>query len=303
MADRPPAFEPGRYGSVRPPRGGTGSSGTWVGPLPPSRDTEVVGRDAQSSIEDEPTFVASVDEERVAATRPNGTSSRPPQAPAPRAIVNVESVTIEPKDARAVLALDPDCERAASFRVLAQRVGRGREGKGAVLVASAEAGEGKSTCALNLALALAEPDRARVALLEANFRAPSLAKILGVAPRVCFGQQLALRRQQPWADWYLQQALIPSFHFACIHPETAPRGLVDAAPLGLAVRALLADGFAHVIVDGPSVLHQADANLAQEMVHGVVLAARARVSKGSLLRRAVDQLGVDRVIGAVLVDC
>src|SRR4051812_33115113 len=67
-------------------------------------------------------------------------------------------------DHRLILLRDPDSARAASFRVLRHRLEQ-RGNPRTIAVTSAEEGEGKTTCAANLAMALGECERARVLLV------------------------------------------------------------------------------------------------------------------------------------------
>src|SRR5262249_31102421 len=90
-------------------------------------------------------------------------------------------------DPRLVMVRAPDSPAAAAFRVLRHRLIE-RDGLRTVLVTSPRVGEGKTTCAVNLALALCEAGRARVLLLEANFRRPAIARMLGFRPPVCFSE-------------------------------------------------------------------------------------------------------------------
>lgn len=220
----------------------------------------------------------------------------------PREDVIVEKISTEAcTDPRLVMALDPDSERAAAFRVLAQRLGRLPRVR-SLCVTSAEPGEGKTTCAVNLALALSECARARVALLEANLRAPALATMLGFVPRVCFVQQMASHRAKPDEPWLLVEAFAPTLHVGAVRPDSPPGPLVDAIALALAVERILQAGYDYVIIDAPSVLQHADVNVVEEAVDAVLLAARAGSSRGRLVRKAVDQLGPEKVLGVVLVD-
>jgi Mrp family chromosome partitioning ATPase len=72
--------------------------------------------------------------------------------------------------------------------------------------------------------------------------------------------------------------------------------------LALAVERIHQSGYDYVVIDAPSVLHHADVNVVEEAVDAVLLAARAGSSRGRLVRRAVEQLGPEKVVGVVLVD-
>ena len=130
-----------------------------------------------------------------------GGSAHPGLTP-PEISLSQHHLPDEPPDRRLAMVIDPDSERAASFRVLRHHlleVGRPQ----VVVVSSPLAGDGKTTVALNLALALAECGRAKVLLCEANVRRPALANALKLVPPWCFAEQLAAHRHQPQLPWSL----------------------------------------------------------------------------------------------------
>src|SRR5689334_8303643 len=107
-----------------------------------------------------------------------------PVGPPPEIGLTQHHLPEEPPDPRLALVLDPDSERSAAFRVLRHHlleVGRPQ----VVVVSSPQPGDGKTTTALNLALALAECGRAKVLLVETNLRRPQLSQILKFTPPWC----------------------------------------------------------------------------------------------------------------------
>ena len=203
-------------------------------------------------------------------------------------------------DPRLTLVLDPDSERAAAFRVLRHHlleVGRPQ----VVIVSSPVAGDGKTTVALNLALALAECGRAKVLLAETHVRRPQLADIFKVNPPWCFAEQLAAHRHQPNLPWSLVE--IPSMwlHVAPISPKIEKSQLLDAPAFAIAMERLRLAGYEHIVIDAPSVLGSADVNLMADAADAVVFALRARRSNSRDLRKAIDQLGAAKIAGSVLV--
>jgi Mrp family chromosome partitioning ATPase len=206
-----------------------------------------------------------------------------------------------PTDARLVLVTEPDSERAASFRVLRHHLleaGRPQ----VVVVSSPKPLDGKTTCAANLALALAECGRARVLLVEAHVRRPQLAGVFRFVPPWCFAEQLAAHRHQPLLPWGFVDIPGLWLHVAAINPRTEQHQLLDAPAFAIAMERLRLAGYDHIVIDAPSVLGSADVNLIQDAADGVVLAVRARRSTARELRRAVDQLSPAKILGTVLLD-
>jgi Mrp family chromosome partitioning ATPase len=207
----------------------------------------------------------------------------------------------ERPDGRLTLVIDPDSDRAAQFRVLRHHlleVGRPQ----CVVVSSPNRGEGKTTAALNLALALAECGRARVLLAETHVHRPALAQILRFVPPWCFAEQLATHRGQPMMPWSLVD--IPSMwlHVAAINPRIDKSQLLDGPAFAIAMERLRAANYDHIIIDAPPVLGSADVNLLADAADTVLLAVSARKTTARDLRRAIDQLGASKVVGTVLME-
>ena len=205
-----------------------------------------------------------------------------------------------PPDPRLALVVDPDSERSAAFRVLRHHlleVGRPQ----CVVVSSPQAGEGKTTTALNLALALAECGRAKVLLVETNLRRPQLAEIFKLTPPWCFAEQLAAHRHQPMMPWSLIEIPQLWLHVGAINPRIEKTQLLDGPAFAIAMERLRLGGYDHIVIDAPPVLGSADVNLMTDAADAVVFAVRARRSNTRDLRRAVEQLGDPKFAGVVLV--
>jgi Mrp family chromosome partitioning ATPase len=206
-------------------------------------------------------------------------------------------------DPRLILLREPDSQRAASFRVMRHRL----EERGAprtIAVTSAEPGEGKTTCAANLAMALGECGRARVLLVEANLRSPALAALFGFLPPECFAQQLTRHRERPLDPWSVVEVYSPSLHVAAVKPgpENENRPLLDGIAFGIAMDMLKRSGYDYLVIDTPPVLGSADVNLIEDYADGVLLTAWSRQSSGRALRRAIDQLSPAKILGLTLLD-
>ena len=209
--------------------------------------------------------------------------------------------TDEKPDPRLVLMLDPDSERAASFRVLRHHLlelGRPQ----VIVVSSAQAGDGKTTTALNLALALAECGRAKVLLAEAHMRRPQLANIFKCIPPWCFAEQLAAHRHQPMLPWSFVEIPQVWLHVAPVSPRIEKTQLLDGPALSIAMERLRLAGYDHIVIDAPSVLGSADVNLMADAADAVLLSVRARRSTSRDLRKAIDQIGARKVVGTVIVE-
>lgn len=203
-------------------------------------------------------------------------------------------------DPRLALLIDPDSERSAAFRVLRHHLLECGQPQ-VVLVSSPQSGDGKTTTAVNLALALAECGRARVLLIETHVRRPQLTAVFQFVPPWCFAEQLAMHRHQPTMPWSLIDIPQLYLHVAAINPRTDQTQLLDGPAFAIAIERLRLAGYDHIVVDAPPVLGSADVNLMTDAADSVVFALRARRSNTRDLRRAIEQLGTSKVAGTVLL--
>jgi Mrp family chromosome partitioning ATPase len=210
------------------------------------------------------------------------------------------------------MVIDPDSERSAAFRVLRhhllelalqpdEKTGLPRIRTQCVVVSSPQPGDGKTTTALNLALALAECGRAKVLLVETNLRRPQLGEIFKLTPPWCFAEQLAAHRHQPMMPWSLIEIPQLWLHVGAINPRIQKTQLLDGPAFAIAMERLRLGGYDHIVIDAPPVLGSADVNLMTDAADAVVFAVRSRRSTTRDLRRAVEQLGDPKFAGVVLV--
>jgi Mrp family chromosome partitioning ATPase len=228
-----------------------------------------------------------------------GPTHKPIGAP-PQIDLTQHHLPDEPPDPRLAMIIDPDSDRAASFRVLRHHLlelGRPQ----VIIVTSPQKGDGKTTTAVNLALALAECGRAKTLLVETHVRRPQLTNVFKFVPPWCFSEQLAAHRHQPAMPWSLVDIPQLWLHVAAINPRVEQTQLLDGPAFAIAMERLRVAGYDHIVVDAPPVLGSADVNLMADASDSVVFALRARRSTIRDLRRAVDQLGGHKIAGTVLL--
>ena len=215
-------------------------------------------------------------------------STKPPGARAPVRIV----------DPRLVLLAEPDSERAASFRLLRDNLVA--KGLPRVLaVSSAATDDGKTTCAINLALALAEQSPARILLLDGNFFVPSLGGIFFVDEYTPTPAGLDLPGVAP----YKLAELTPSLHVAAIalrRGGVAPR--FDKQGFDILLDRLCRIGYDHIIVDAPAIEGSPMVSQLLGGVDGVLLAVRSGRTTTRALRRAIDAIPGRKALGVALMD-
>jgi capsular exopolysaccharide synthesis family protein len=165
-----------------------------------------------------------------------------------------------------------------------------------LMVTSSIAGEGKTTLATELALALAEIG-ARTLLVECDMRRPTFGSIFGI------GEERGL-------SLFLSGHVGPT---PAIHPtENGNLFVVSAGPPVPNPPALLnseklqsfissmTSSYAFIVLDAPPALAVADARVLAPMAEGVILTARAGLASKKGIRRACAALRHTNVLGVVL---
>jgi Mrp family chromosome partitioning ATPase len=240
-----------------------------------------------------------------------------------RGICFVRFVPRPPFDPRLAFA-DQEATRPASFRLLRQRL-IDRGDARTILCTSAHHGEGKTTLAVNLALAFSELGRHRVLLLEASFRRVAIASLFGFDIPSGFRSQIFRHRHNRDEPWIMIQVGPPPLYImaaelnGCIKcGVSAPAEARFCGRCGGAVTGpgtafgdwagftaaldRFRQAFDYVIIDGPSVLTGGDVNLMQDTADAVVFAARKGQSDERSLRRAIDQIAPAPLAGVTMFE-
>jgi len=166
------------------------------------------------------------------------------------------------------------------------------------VVTSASAGEGKSTSAVGLALAVAQSG-ARVVLVDGDLRSPTVAGRLGLEGGVGLVDVLAGRLSLQDA---LQESVHPSLRVLCAGPVPPDPGALLGSRRMRDLLDRLRGDFDVVVVDAPPVLPVPDALAMAALVDGVLLVARSGRTRSHELLTVVDQLATarGRVLGVLL---
>lgn len=176
-----------------------------------------------------------------------------------------------------------------------------RPGSGAlVVVTSAVEGEGRTTCAINLALSLALEVDTSVMLVEADVRRPQVLERLGVAGGLGLTDLLA----DP--ELPLARALLPtSVPGLSLLPAGTPDARSHELFAGPGMRRLVSQLIGHrpdrvVIVDAPALLRSADAGALAALATQVVVVVAAQRTPRPLVQQAFATLEGDPPVVALL---
>jgi capsular exopolysaccharide synthesis family protein len=163
-------------------------------------------------------------------------------------------------------------------------------------VTSSQAGEGKSTTALALAKALASVG-ARVLIIDADMRNPSLHKALGLQSGRGLSDVLTGKAE-------LMEVAQTADGISAIPAGPLPPNPAELLASGALEEALRVAGenFDHVVLDGPPVLGLADAPLIARATEGTVFVVESGRTRSTQARQAIERLIRVRahLLGAVL---
>jgi receptor protein-tyrosine kinase len=231
-------------------------------------------------------------------------ASAPSRPPAPES-ASSEAVEIPPGlsagwAARTALA-QPHGPAAEHFRHFALRLSRLLEARGGRSVAATSAlrGEGKTTVACNLALALATlGEGRRIALVDLDLRRPRVASALGVGARV--GIESVLAGEAALDEARLATQLPALDLFLAKRASHAAHGLFGGAAAD--ALAALAERYDLVLVDTPPVLLVPDVGLLLPHVSAYFTVVRLGVTRRAALARALEELPEASRLGAFVND-
>ncbi len=183
---------------------------------------------------------------------------------------------------------DPLSAFAEGYKSLRTVILAGGAKKRKLLVTSSLPGEGKTSTAVNLALALAQAEK-RVLLIDADLRKPRIHDIFRLNNRLGLSRLLATANAQEIAA-----SLQPG---PCAHLTVLTAGPIPPNPSELLqsnrmkeLLQMLAERFDYVICDSPPILAVEDSRILSSLFHGLLLVARAHQTSFEEAGRSLKQL-------------
>jgi capsular exopolysaccharide synthesis family protein len=200
-----------------------------------------------------------------------------------------------------VVADNPEGAEAEQFRAARNNLISLLETPFALAVTSAVKGEGKTLVSVNLGVALAEADKGKVLIIDANLRSPGLAKLLGV-------------REVPGLSDVIMASMDPmdavlKTRFKCLDvmpagsPADNPGQLVYHGHIGDIV-AKLKNEYPMILLDAPPAVSFADAGIIGKALSGAILVVGVEKVERKTTERALEGLessGV-RVVGTIVTN-
>lgn len=209
--------------------------------------------------------------------------------------------TEEPGEAnkRRIALLQPDSYVAEQYRSLRGRIDSlaSQRPLKTLAVTSANSGEGKSTCSVNLATVTAMSVGRSVLLIDCDLRRPKVHWTLGLQPQV--GLAEVLLNQATLEESVLK---LDGVNLDVLPVRSVPSNPSEllASPEMRKLCEEVAGRYDRVILDTPACLGLPDAKSVSELCDGLVMVVRAGVTPTEDVRAALDILDRRKVVGLVL---
>jgi protein-tyrosine kinase len=211
---------------------------------------------------------------------------------------NVEAERVEP---RLIAITEPHSNYCEEYRSLRTQVlhRSQRQKLQSIVVASVNAGEGKSITALNLSWLLAQTDGVKALVIDSDLRMPSLTDYLGIETDKGLSDILAGRAS-------LQESII-KLEPSGLHLLPGGEARLDVAELisGPKFKEILRQAremFDFIIIDAPPLAVFTDATVLINHADGAILVVRAGRTRYSAVDRVLEALPRERMLGVVLND-
>lgn len=219
--------------------------------------------------------------------------AEPAEAPAHTVVSTVDSrLRLLP------YATDPTVVEA--YRRLRTKILQRKEelGFGSLMIASGNPREGKTLTALNLALSFGMLPSFRVLVVDGDVRKGTIGEWLGIDTNLP-GLSNLIDGSATVNDVLLRSDDIPMQVVLPGNSPIAPAELLNSPRLKEAF-AVMASQFDLVLVDSPPVHLVTDAHLLAAACDAVLLVARGYKTNRKMFEKAAQEVGLSRVIGAVL---
>lgn len=207
----------------------------------------------------------------------------------------------EPNDAnkRRIALIQPDSYVAEQYRSLRGRIDSlaSQRPLKTLAVTSANSGEGKSTCSVNLASVTAMSVGRNVLLIDSDLRRPRVHLTLGLQPQVGLAEVLLNQATVDEAILKLDGVNLDVLPVRSI--PSNPSELLASPEMRKLIEEV-AGRYDRVILDTPACLGLPDAKSVSEFCDGLVMVVRAGVTPREEVQSALDILDRRKVVGLVL---
>jgi capsular exopolysaccharide synthesis family protein len=196
--------------------------------------------------------------------------------------------------------LSPNSAAADRYRALRYSLEshRSEAGLPVTAITSPSPGDGKTVTVLNLAGAFAQAPDARVLVVDADLRRPSVAAYLGLDANQSPGLSRALRHRTCALGDIVQR--LDELNLSVVPagpPEPSPCELLNSPRLAMLIREARRD-FDCVLIDTPPALLP-DCRLIERWVDGFLMVVTANKTPRRMLTEALSEIDPAKVFGLV----
>jgi len=254
------------------------------------------------------------------ASEPTSEPSPPPPAPEaipvqkPQSVFRIpRPVDLEPTDSTGLEDISPEFDEhlvsllaptsfeAEQYRELRHTIEQLRKTTtlSVIAVSSPAAADGKTTTAINFAGALAQAPDARVLLVDADLRAPSVGACLGIRDQAVPGLVDAILNPGLTLEAVTQAQ--PHLNLSVIttgRRPSVPYEVLKSPRVGH-LFAETRRKYDYIIVDTPPVVAVPDGRVFGEWVDGFLLVVAAHRTPRKLLEEAFNLMAPDKILGLV----
>lgn len=200
---------------------------------------------------------------------------------------------------RRIALLQPESYIAEQFRALRGRIDAiaAQHPVTTIAITSAFPGEGKTTCAINLAIVTSMSLGRRVLLIDCDLRRPKVHPTLGLKPEVGLAEVLAGASSIDEAIAAAEGVALDVLPVAG-RPDN-PSELLGSPEMSRLIEEV-SDRYDRVIVDTPAALGLPDAKIVSDLCDGTVMVVQADVTAQSDLETVLEILGRQRILGLLI---
>jgi capsular exopolysaccharide synthesis family protein len=200
---------------------------------------------------------------------------------------------------RRIALLQPDSYVAEQFRALRGRIDALSEQRPicAITLTSAFPGEGKTTCAINLAIVTGLSLGRRVLLIDGDLRRPKVHQSLGLQP--AFGLAEVLTGVSSIDDAIMPVDGANLDVMPVRSRPTNPSELLGSAAMRTLVQEV-SSRYDRVIIDTPAALGLPDAKAVSDLCDGMVMVVRADATEQTDIQAVLEILDRQRILGMLL---
>ena len=200
---------------------------------------------------------------------------------------------------RRIALLQPESYIAEQFRALRGRIDAmaSQHPITTIAMTSAFPGEGKTTCAINLAIVTSMSLGRRVLLIDCDLRRPKIHPALGLKPETGLAEVLAGASS-------IDDAIVSAEGVAmdvlpvCGRPAN-PSELLGSPEMSRLIEAV-SGRYDRVILDTPAALGLPDAKAVSDLCDGTVMVVRADVTARPDLEAVLEILDQQRILGLLI---